>query len=330
MFVQRVLFVSVLAMVLLQPLPARAWINHGVLTREILRETTWINSYRNIKVTKWTYAENDKGPLSPDFQPLYIDKLEGDVTNAREILIRYADEPDWGMDSGLDLSPVQSITEGSQGYRHRSLNLMNGVLKMGEAPQRAKANYELARIAFRKHDHYWGFRYLARTIHYLEDCGEPYHTRPFLWRYLMTAQGSTPKLQTLMANLHHYYEAFVAHHLLGQAAKEKGPLLAALHDAEPADVFDVQASAMALSDFTSQTAPGLLQACDRFWPKFVKSQKTVRPIKPELLAPPEPPPSFKTIEEITAMNLHVTGKMVLGLLNLAKRDAMVVPRTEEE
>lgn len=329
MTLQRPLVALALAIALLTPTPALAWADHDLLTREILRPVTWLNAYRNIKVTKWTYENVDKG-LNPDFKPLYIDKLVGESTNAREILIRYVDEPDWGMDEKLEVSPLQTLAGGSKGYRHQCYHFMRGALEVGEAPKRAKANYELARIAFRKHDPYWGFRYLARSIHYLEDMGQPYHTNPMRLSYIWDAKFNLQGLTTLASNVHYHYEAFVSHHLRKQAGKGKGKWIGAIQDAEPGDVFDPEVAASALADFSHENSAKLIEACDRFWPKRVKSTKELRSVRPADLEPVEPPPSYADIDQITALQLHVTSKMVRGLLSMAKRDVLVVPLSDEE
>ncbi|HEY9854364.1 MAG TPA: hypothetical protein V6D05_01415 [Stenomitos sp.] len=330
MSAKRPLVALFLAVAVLVPTPAMAWADHDLLTREILRPVTWLNAYRHIKVTKWTYGEVEKGPISPDFKPVYIDKLVGETTNAREILIRYVDEPDWGLDEKLELSPLQTLAGGSKGYRHQCYHFLNGALEVGEAPKRAKAYYELARIAFRKHDPYWGFRYLARSIHYMEDMGQPYHTNPMRLSYLWDAKFNLKSLTTLCSNMHYYYEFFVSYQLRKQAAAGKGKWIGAIQDAEPGDVFDPEAAASALGDFSSENSGKLLEACDHFWPKRVKSTKEIRAIRPSDLELVEPPPSYATIDDVTTLQLHVTSKMVRGLMSLAKRDVLVVPTSDEE
>lgn len=329
MFAKRFLFTLLFAGGVAVPTPAYAWANHDLITREILRHDTWLNGYRHLKVTKWTYADVEKGN-NPDYKPPYIDKLVGDMTNAREILIRYVDEPDWGMDTALDLSPLQAVTGGSKGYRHQCYHFLNGAVTIGEAPKRCKFYYELSRTAFRKHDPYWGFRYLARSIHYLEDMGEPYHTRPILWSYLLEAKGDLKKVATMATNAHDYYEAYVSRQLLKQESKGKGSWIQAIEDAGTADVFDPEAAASALGDFASERSKELLEACDRFFPKRDRSMKALQPIRSADLDPAEPPPSYGTIDEITTLDLHVTSAMVRGLMALAKQDVLVLPKPSDD
>jgi hypothetical protein len=99
--------------------------------------------------------------------------------NVRQVLSRYAGEPDWGMDKGLDASSQQGLMGGtdrtrtsSQGFRHLSFLLGT----YGEGPKRAQLFFDLGQKAIAKGHPYWGFRFVAWGIHYLEDMGTPVHT----------------------------------------------------------------------------------------------------------------------------------------------------------
>jgi hypothetical protein len=99
--------------------------------------------------------------------------------SARQILARYSSEPDNGMDKGLDASRHQKIMGGtnpnmtsSQGFRHMSFLLG----RLGEAPDRAQLFFDLGAKAIQTGHPYWGFRFVAWGLHYLEDLGTPVHT----------------------------------------------------------------------------------------------------------------------------------------------------------
>lgn len=99
--------------------------------------------------------------------------------SARQVLSRYSGEPDWGMDKGLDASQDQGLMGGtdpaktsSQGFRHMSFLLGT----KGQAPSRAQLYFDLGRRAIAKGHPYWGFRFTAWGLHYLEDMGTPVHT----------------------------------------------------------------------------------------------------------------------------------------------------------
>jgi hypothetical protein len=312
------------------PSHALAWSDHAVLTRLILRSAAWLDQWRDLEVTPWTYEKADTGPYAPLYTPVYVDRLVGERTSAREVLLRYVEEPDWGMDDGLQVSPFQGLFGGSQSYRHRSSYFAQGALRFGRAPERCKSSYEMAAKAFENRDPYWGFRYLARALHYLQDLGEPYEIRPFLPVDLVLTQASGERLGTMSTNLRIHYEALVAHHLHKQEDAGRGPWLEAIRDATAATVLGPGEASRALADFTADHAVPILEACNRFWPRRARSQKRVQAVRPRDLDPPELPPSWVTIEERTTLQLHVTAKIVRGLLEKARKEVAIVPAPVEE
>jgi len=99
--------------------------------------------------------------------------------SARQVLTAYSAEPDWGMDKGLDASWHQTLMGGmnpaqtsSQGFRHMSFLLG----AMGEAPRRAQLFFDLGARAINRGHAYWGFRFMAWGLHFVEDMGTPVHT----------------------------------------------------------------------------------------------------------------------------------------------------------
>lgn len=104
---------------------------------------------------------------------------KGKRLSAKQVLAGYSGEPDWGMDKGLDASRRQGLMGGtdakqtsSQGFRH--LSFLFG--KLGQGPQRAQLFFDLGAKAIEKGHAYWGFRFVAWGLHYLEDMGTPVHT----------------------------------------------------------------------------------------------------------------------------------------------------------
>ena len=156
--------------------PADAWNSHGACTKLIISDQDWLKAYDSIPVTAWSYQDVDTQPVGPNFTVQYIEGPVGSTTSAAAILTNYADEPDWNMDADLDLSAFQLLTGGSQGWRHQFYGL--GFIRLGVAPSRAQYFYDLAGKAKEKGDLYWTFRYLARSMHYVQDCTQPYHGVP--------------------------------------------------------------------------------------------------------------------------------------------------------
>jgi len=93
-----------------------------------------------------------------------------------QVLTVYSVEPDLGMDEGLNLSPLQSIIGNSQGVRHMKYKLL--FFDFFEGSESFLYFVEMSKQAFGRNDRYWGYRFLARAIHHLEDLSMPYHNAP--------------------------------------------------------------------------------------------------------------------------------------------------------
>jgi len=179
----------------------------------IIGDQEWLKAYDNITVTPWTYADVDTASVGPNFVQQFIEGAPGTVTSAVAILTNYADEPDWKMDQDLNLSPLQVLTGGSQGWRHQYYGL--GWLRLGVAPSRAQYFFDLAGKANEKRDLYWTFRYLARALHYVQDTTEPYHGVPAPAGLIFKGIGSFSTLMGSALNHHYnlegYQGAMIAH-----------------------------------------------------------------------------------------------------------------------
>ncbi len=308
--------------------PAQAWGDHRLLTREILADASWLSNpeFRQIEVKPYRYEKEDAGPYAPGFQPIYVDRLVGEKTTAREILLRYVDEPDWGMDDGLELSPLQGLAGGSKGFRHQRYYYLGGVLRVGDAHKRAEHFYRMSKHAFSQGDAYWGFRFLARSLHYVEDMGQPLHTRPFRLRQLPAAGFIPEKLANLARNYHHYYEAWVSDRLSKQQRSGSGNWVTAIRDADVSEIRSVKEASKALSAYSNKHADPLLEANERYWPRKVKETESVVPIDSRLLDPPKPPAGWEQMNLLTANAMHVTAKVSKGFLAFAYRDAITQTR----
>ncbi len=160
------------------PFQTYAWSEHGLMTGYVLKDIEWLKDYKNIVITPYTYADEDKSIYNPKFVIKFKEGNIGETTNAYTILSIYVDEPDWDMDTELKLSRFQFLTGDSQGYRHQRYVAFGGLLRAGVAHRRVSHFYNLSKLAFSKGDDYWGFRFLARTMHYIQDITQPQHTLP--------------------------------------------------------------------------------------------------------------------------------------------------------
>ncbi|GAI88419.1 unnamed protein product, partial [marine sediment metagenome] len=126
-----------------------------------------------------------------------------------------------------------------------------GLLKAGEAPKRANHFFEMSKIAFGKSDNYWGFRFTARAIHYLEDISQPYHTYPAPLDVLFKKFFNVKKLTILVTNAHYGYEDFNGY-LFENKKEEFYNLLPEVKTVKMDDIVDsaIKLSKEARKDFT--------------------------------------------------------------------------------
>ena len=172
-----------------------------------------------------------------------------------DVLSKYSDEPDWGMDQelfGEDEYPeiwqdAYSMMGGklgvpSQAFRHmfwqgfnlahplRTFKLPLGEIlhSMGEAPERAARFIELSHLARRAGHPYWAVRFVADALHYLEDCSQPYHTaqtptKRFMGFPLFHKNGHgfdryVEQVTHVIAYYHYSFEMFVSKLMVASAA----------------------------------------------------------------------------------------------------------------
>ena len=173
-----ILILLILSVFALSSINVFSWNSHFFYTELATKNNDWINNFPEIELTPYTYEDIGQDEYNPEFVTKYVEGEIGGKTKASDILINYSDEPDWDLDTNLELNKLQALTGGSHGYRHMYFSVFAGLLKAGDAPKRANHFFEMSKIAFGKGDNYWGFRFAARAIHYLEDISQPYHTYP--------------------------------------------------------------------------------------------------------------------------------------------------------
>lgn len=127
-----------------------------------------------------------------------------------QILTVYSCEPDFGMDGGLKLSPLQKLMGSSQTWRHEEFHLG---FKFGRVCERASHFNKLSELAFEKNDPYWGFRFAARAIHYLEDSGTPYHASPGTLKDLLAIPFRYRRSYVRISNYHKFHDKYLGYRL---------------------------------------------------------------------------------------------------------------------
>lgn len=210
-------------------------IAHDVLTYQCARAVGFPQV--SILRTPYAYQSEDPGPYNPAYRwemregtgpavragDPYFDEHdyyapfvryrspEQGKVNALEVLSLYSAEPDWGMDEGLRLSPLQVLTGGSQGYRHLRYGLF--FFRVGRAHHRVLHFTRLAGAAASRRDPYWSVRFAARALHYLEDLASPMHTKPFPERAVAAGLLRPKRLYYAVYNYHLNVERAVGYRL---------------------------------------------------------------------------------------------------------------------
>lgn len=185
---------------------------------------------------------------------MYVPALPGETMPAAEVLATFSDEPDWGMDQnlyplreyGYGRAPFGVETGASSqapfhmAFLHESTILTAVVpdLRRSFMEERIRVNFALAQAAFAHRVAYWGWRFTAWGMHYLQDLTQPYHARPFpvplgpiLRRFILSPRPGRlfQKHRNYLKNRHLLFEALL-HFLLNQITKksEDHPFLRSL------------------------------------------------------------------------------------------------------
>ena len=164
-----------------------------------------------------------------------FDRVEGREVSARDVLITHSDEPDWGIDQSLwahqeygygeppygKLTGVASQAPFHMLFRHENV-IINGVapeLRDGMGIERFELFRRLAGAAFESGHPYWGLRFTAWALHYVQDLTQPYHARAvphgdWLWlaKFLVSSKKEQyrSETQSLAKNRHFMFEDAMA------------------------------------------------------------------------------------------------------------------------
>jgi hypothetical protein len=152
--------------------------------REHDRRYAWSVPEKNSRLSDreqllWALEDNMSTPLDT-----------GNEKTAADILVRFVDEPDGALDGGLNQAPYKDRLSASMSYfrgndtqthafRHYYVpqSLLPPTLSpKGIAPYRAALYARLSEGAFHTGHPYWGYRFLAWSLHYVQDVTQPWHT----------------------------------------------------------------------------------------------------------------------------------------------------------
>ena len=173
----------------------------------------WPIGAKHIDLYKESYREYRK--LSPMWSFAYgerngeysITPPENETIEPWKILVIYTTEPDLHPDHDLYLHKKQKITGGSHGWRHMQFRALGR--KFGMATESVRLHIDLAGMAFRSGNDYWGWRYLSRATHYLADVGNPFHVHAVPSWFLIKNLFAPKKLFQIVSAAHQGYEIYV-------------------------------------------------------------------------------------------------------------------------
>jgi hypothetical protein len=182
----------------------------------------------------------DGPPAAP-----YLDTPLRSTLTVLDVLFTFSDEPDWGMDQdlfvvdgyGYGSAPFGiKVGKSSQGPFHMAFFHENSLLpvilpqlRKSFVLERARIFFTLAALSFSKGVDYWGWRFTAWAMHYLQDLTQPYHARayppalfPVIWKLLSNPMATNPAktIGAVLKNHHMLFEALV-HFLLNRAVKSR-------------------------------------------------------------------------------------------------------------
>jgi len=228
---------------------------------------------------------------------IYVQTRQAEAIQAREILCTFSDEPDWGMDQ--DLFSVAQYGYGScpfgpghgpssqapfhMAFLHENPLVMALRPSLGRSfmGERIQLFFALAGLAIESGVDYWGWRFAAWAMHYLQDITQPYHARPFpaarlplLIRFILhpNPRRFAAKNENYLKNRHILFESAV-HFLLNEAVKKRAdhPFLRALagkigsggFQTRPYRPIDLKMGLKSLMKESSRVAADLARQIDR-------------------------------------------------------------------
>lgn len=167
-----------------------------------------------------------------------FENVAGKKVSGLSVVRTFADEPDWGFDHGLftfkeygygDQPYGKSKGESSKAPFHMQFLHENFIVRMfaskmthGMVEERIELFQRLSTFSFKNGHRYWGYRFAAWAIHYIQDLAQPYHSKAVphadLWYYIkfmFSFNKKEIKKETtqLLVNRHFLYEDFVAYGL---------------------------------------------------------------------------------------------------------------------
>jgi hypothetical protein len=157
-------------------------------------------------------------------------------------------------------------------------------MRLGIAHQRAIYFSHLAEKAFHKNDKYWGIRFTARALHYIEDILTPVHTKPFSEFFIFEKILHMKDLYYTTYNYHLNFERFIAYHLW----HGNNNYIRLIEDARPLLLLNLKHDLLRASRKMRRLFYTIFTGCKKLWGESMKD-KYVKLRKEDILEmnPPE-------------------------------------------
>ena len=194
---------------------------------------------------------------------------------------RFRDQKWFGALAGANSQAFRHMEKPPFSFRHPIATFGFPFRGVGEATRRCKIWCLASELAFAHGEEYWGWRFLANALHYLQDLHQPFHAGqitpgilirglgawPFGWGY---SKGFMGTFAQLMSNTHRFFESFIAQPGSRDQGKKDRALFALRGKETPP-----------LPDDPLQLAIAARDASNRLFPPTVNA--VIRMAKPELL-----------------------------------------------
>jgi hypothetical protein len=246
---------------------------------------------------------------APECSPCSSDS----VIPALDVLSLYSAEPDWGMDAGLHCSPLQVFTADSQGYRHLRYGFF--LFRAGIVHKRALHFHTLASEAFNREDLYWGLRFSACALHYIEDLLSPYHLKPIPEWYWIPRIFRLRSVYRTIFNYHLNFELYTGYHLW----RRNRLYVSCIEQAPSFPISRLKTDLLRASRKVRLLFYGLFGECEKAWAQELSSD--CRRLSREWIEGYDPSPRLK---HLICRWLELASGFVKGYIG-----RYVVPRMEE-
>ncbi|MEJ5258314.1 MAG: hypothetical protein WHS64_08710 [Fervidobacterium sp.] len=228
----RHLFISLLFLIILLvfQITAFSWSSHGVFTFLVVTSIDGFDYSKLVEISEYSYSESrnykagryithdlvQKGEKKIDREDDVLQETDIEIVPdlvlsdgkipVWMIFLVYSSLPDNGMDFVEDNFLASLFLGETQANRHGYFKV--SFFEYFEGDKSFLHFLRMSKNAFNKGDMYWGYRFLAYALHYLEDLMQPYHVRPGTVPEMLTYLFDG-RMKTFLRNAHFAYDDYM-------------------------------------------------------------------------------------------------------------------------